>query len=82
MDEHIQEVIQLFDGTRATFLESIKSVVDEMQNSTTDWETFETNVCYATLGHDVEISFVEKCIGRKLTIMEKHILLELINAKN
>lgn len=82
MDEHIQEVIQLFDGTRATFLESIKSIVDEMQNSITDWETFETNVCYATLDHDAEISFVEKCIGRKLTIMEKHILLKVINTKN
>lgn len=24
----------------------------------------------------------EKCIGRKLTIMEKHILLKVINTKN
>lgn len=54
---------------------------DWLNKDVTDWEEFETNVCYASVGYNAEISFVEKCIGRKLTYIEKYLLLKAINTK-
>lgn len=51
---------------------------DWLNKDVTDWEEFKTNVCYASIGHGAEIFFVEKCIGRKLTYIEKYLLLKAI----
>lgn len=54
---------------------------DWLNKDVKDWETFETNVCYDSVGYDAEISFVEKCIGRKLTCIEKYLLMKAIRKK-